>query len=71
MGRRSARGGKRGRFLRRCTQSFVYRAGMIVGAIEVDTVEADIVDAESELYDSSQGKRTANVERSPPAGAST
>jgi hypothetical protein len=32
--------------------SFVYRAGMIVVAIEVDAVEIDIVDAEIELYNS-------------------
>jgi hypothetical protein len=31
-------------------KSFVYRAGMIVVAIEVDAVEIDIVDAESEPY---------------------
>jgi hypothetical protein len=46
---------------------------MIVVAIEVDAVEIDFVDAkvdaESELYISSQGKRAAK--RSPPAGAST
>ena len=31
---------------------FVYRGGMIVIAIQVDTVEIDIDDAESELYNS-------------------
>ena len=31
---------------------FVYRAGMIVIAIEVDTFEIDIDDTESELYNS-------------------
>jgi hypothetical protein len=48
LGRRSVRGWVV--FLCRCAQSFVYRVGMIVGSIEVDVIEIDIVDDESELY---------------------